>query len=184
MRSLTRAASVATAVVALTAATATPALAADTRDWKKPFDTDTVAGSSPSGKAYVTGSFAWADEDSRSANHDQKASFKVALKVNGPAGSCARLRIRTYVGERWRNNGLHLEEQFPLKPVASDYQHYSYCPSSGKGTLYLSGYDIQDRSIGDIGAFKRATFNVCYTRSRSVPPGGDCYDWYVLAGGN
>ncbi len=152
----------------------TPASAATS--WDAPFDTDSVARSTPSNRAYLTGSFSWQWQDTSRANRDERASFSTRLHLQGPRNSCARLRITTYVGDRWRNQGSQVEKRFPSSGFST------YCQSDGRGSVALSGADAQDRSIWDIGAFKSARINVCWTRNSATPPSGDCYNFSVHPG--
>jgi hypothetical protein len=153
---------------------AVPAQAATS--WSAPFDRDGLDRSTPSNKAYLRGTFSWQWQDSSAANRDQRASFATTLHLQGARDSCARLRITTYVGDKWSNNGSHVEKHFP----ASGY--YTYCQADGRGSTALSGADVQDRSFLDIGTFKSATINVCWTRNRATPAGGDCYNFTVRPG--
>jgi len=155
----------------LSAVFVAPASAATT--WDAPFDRDSLARSTPSNRAYLTGTFSWQWQDTSRANRDERASFSTRLYLQGPNSSCAHLRITTYVGDRWLDNGSQVEKRFP----ASGF--YTYCQSDGRGSVALSGADVQDRSIWDIGTFKSARINVCWTPNRATPPSGDCYNFTV-----
>lgn len=142
-----------------------------------PFDTDSISRSTPSNKAYLTGSFTWQYEDSSSANRNQRAAFSAKLTLQGDKNSCARFRIKTYVGNSLTNEGSQVEKSFP----SSGY--YTYCQSDGKGTSSTySDSDIQDRSFTDIGRFKKAVINICWTKNTATPPGGDCYGFTIHPG--
>lgn len=173
---LRRATTVASAAAAMCLAMVTTASPASAVSWEKPFDTDGIGRSTPSNNAYTTGSFTWQWQDSSAANRDQRAAFNARLHLQGSRNSCARLQIRTYVGSKLMNSGATLEKAFP----SSGY--YTYCQADGRGYVNLSGADIQDRSITDIGTFKKATVRVCWTRNKTTPPGGDCYGFTIHPG--
>lgn len=145
-------------------------------DWEAPFDRDNLDRSTPSNRAYLTGTFSWQWQDTSRANRDQRASFSTRLHLQGRNNSCARLLITTYVGGKWTNDGSNVEKRFP------ESGFYTYCQADGRGSRALSGADVQDRSIGDIGRFKSARIHVCWTRNRATPPGGDCYSFTVHPG--
>lgn len=91
------------------------------------------------------------------------------------------MRIMTYVGGKWTNSGSNLEKRFP-EDASTNFGYYTFCQTDGHGYVVLSGADIQDRSIWDIGTFKSANISVCWTRTRSTPPGGDCYNFTIHPG--
>lgn len=142
-------------------------------------DTDSISRSTPSNRAYSSGTFTWQYDSSSSGNYDQLAKFSAKLVLQGPANGCARLKILTYVGGKWTNDGENLEKRFP-ESKTTNFGYYTYCSASGSGTSStFSGSDIQDRSIWDIGRFKKADITVCWTANRATPPGGDCYAFTV-----
>lgn len=150
-------------------------------DWKSPWDTDNLDRSVPSNRAYITGSFTWQRQDTSAANFDERAEFSTTLYLRGPDGSCARLRVITFVGDRWRNAGEQLEKRFPGDSSAN-FGYNTFCQTDGWGSVALGGSDVQDRSFWDIGRFKAAKISICWTRDRSTPPGGDCYNFTVHPG--
>ena len=154
---------------------AVPASAATS--WDAPFDRDSLDRSVPSNRAYLKGTFSWQWQDTMRANRDQRASFSTRLYLQGPRNSCAHLRVTTYVGGKWTNDGSNVEKRFPASGG-----FYTYCQSDGRGSVGLSGVDVQDRSIFDIGTFKSARLSVCWTRNRATPPSGDCYNFIVHPG--
>lgn len=172
-RNAIRGALMAPVVALLSAVLVAPASATT---WEAPFDRDNLDRSTPSNRAYLTGTFSWQWEDSSAANRDQRASFDTRLHLQGRDDSCAHLRITTYVGGPYTNDGSNVEKRFPSSGF------YTYCQADGRGSTALSGADIQDRSFWDIGTFKSARINVCWTPNRATPPSGDCYNFSVHPG--
>lgn len=153
---------------------ATPAYGVDwdlRSSWK-------VGGSTPSNRAYVKGKVYMYDDADGIFNEDQRFKFTARLYLQGPRRGCAHLRIKTYVGGKLTNKGYNLEKTFP----ADGY--YRFCAPDGRGVSKIyTGSDVQDRSIGDIGRFKRATLRICWTANERTPVGGDCYSMRILGSG-
>ncbi|MEH3033005.1 MAG: hypothetical protein PGN07_02945 [Aeromicrobium erythreum] len=154
---------------------------ASAHEWRAPYDKDDISRSSVSGKAYTKGTLSWQREHVHRPSlqvEDRKASYSLRLYVAGSKKSCGKFRITTYKRKNKAGSPSAVSKRFP-----SNGGYYSYCPSSGKGSKAYSGADRLD--IGQNSYYTqmdRAVVRVCWTRSSSVPPGGDCYQFTVRSG--
>lgn len=173
-RSLLRAGIAASAALLISAGAIAPASAATS--WRAPFDRDSLNRSTPSGHGYLKGTFSWQWQNTRIGTRDERASFTGRLYLQGRRNSCAHVRVTTYVGGKLMNTGAKVEKRFPSRGFLT------YCRRDGRGSAPIGGSDVQGRSTFDIGQFKGARINVCYTRNRATPPSGDCYNFTVRPG--
>jgi hypothetical protein len=147
-------------------------------------DTDSLNRSTPSQNVYSTSSYIkWQMEDldyPSGQQPDDRAVWNVKLNLNGRKGSCARLRIVTY-----KTAGLGLDKVSKRFPADSktNYGYYTYCQSDGKGSKTYTGTDHLNVTLATVyGDLKNAKVSICYTKSKSVPPGGDCKNFTVKWG--
>lgn len=149
--------------------------------WRTPYDKDNIDRSTPSQKAYTTGGvFSWQKEHVHRPSlqvEDYKASFRLKLAVNGSKKSCGQFKITTYKRKNKAGSPSAVSKKFP----SSGY--YKYCPASGKGSKAYSGADRLDVGQNSYYTrFDRAVIRICWTRSTSVPTGGDCYQFTIRSG--
>lgn len=145
-------------------------------------DTDSLNRSTASQNVYTTGSsITWQQENAPTGQQpDDRAVWKVKVNLKGQKGSCARLRIITY-----KTAGLgvdKLSKRFPADSKAN-HGYYTYCQSDGNGSKTYNGTDLLSVSLSTFyGDLKEAKVSLCYTKSKDVPPGGDCKNFTVKWG--